>query len=258
MNQTNKTARKLFDKWNSKGPYETLSGAFTPASLDAAYAVQLALQNLHIPNRGKIVGRKIALSSKAMQQMTGMDQPVAAAFFASNVLPSPSTIKASDYVHLGLEFELAIELKADVIPQDQIFTRETAYDVIAAVRPAFELIEDGGADYATLDAHTLISDNAWCGGVVLGQKLDNWRDFDLGDIPSTVSQKGESDEQTNTGAADPLGSFSWVLNHFSERGITLSKGESIITGSAVRTRFPLAGDAFTYDVAGATVQLKVT
>lgn len=257
MNRTEKTARKLFENWNSKKPYTALSGEFAVGSIAEAYDVQLALQALHIPNRGDIAGRKIALSSKAMQQMVGLDDPIAGAFFSGDAARSPATIKADDFVRLGLEFELAIKLNADVVPQTQVHTSQTAYDYVAAVRPAFELIEDRNADYANLDAFTLIADNAWCGGVVLGQTLDNWRELDLNDISSVVSQTGEPGEHANTGAADPLGSLAWVLNHFNERGITLSKGEHIITGSAVRTRFPAPGDRFAYDVAGALVEVSV-
>ena len=257
MNQTNRIAKKLFDDWNSKAPYEALSGAFAVGAVEQAYDVQLALQNLHVQNRGVIAGRKIALSSKAMQQMVGIDQPIAGAIFSGDVATSPATIRASDFIHLGIEFELAIELNADIPPQAQPHTAQTAHNYIAAVRPAFELIEDRNADYTNLHPLTLIADNAWCGGVVLGQELAGWRDMDLGNIPSVVHQSGQPDEETNTGAADPLGSLAWVLNHFSERGIPLAKGEHIITGSAVRTRFPVPGDALTYDVAGATVEVKI-
>ncbi len=257
MNRTEKTARKLFDNWNSRAPYEALSGEFAVRSVADAYDVQLSLQSLHIPNRGKIAGRKIALSSKPMQQMVGLDDPVAGGIFSGDIAQSPATIKTRDFVRLGLEFELAIELNSDVSPQTQVHTSQSAYEYVAAVRPAFELIEDRNADYTNLDPFTLIADNAWCGGVVLGQTLVNWRELDLNDIPSIVYQTGEPDEKTNTGAADPLGSLAWVLNHFNERGITLSKGEHIITGSAVRTRFPVQGDSFTYEVAGASVQINV-
>jgi len=234
-----------------------LSGEFAVGSVADAYDVQLALQDLHIANRGNIAGRKIALSSKTMQQMVGLDDPIAGGFFAGDVSLSPATIKADDFVRLGLEFELAIELNADVVPQTQVHTSQSAYGYVAAVRPAFELIEDRNADYTNLDPFTLIADNAWCGGVVLGQTLDNWRELDLNDISSVVSQIGRPDESANTGAAAPLGSLAWVFNHFNERGIPLSKGEHIITGSAVRTRFPVPGDRFTYNVAGASVEVSV-
>ena len=258
MDRIDKIARKLLDNWNSRAPYEALFGAYAIGSVGEAYQVQLALQQLHAENRGQIAGRKIALSSKAMQQMVDIDQPIAGAFFANDVAMSPATITAGDFIHLGLEFELAIELNSDVPPQTLGHTRQTVCDYVAAVRPAFELIEDRNADYANLDPFTLIADNAWCGGVVLGQALVNWMDLDLGNTLSIVCQTGEPVENTNTGAADPLGSLAWVLNHFSGRGITLSKGEHIITGSAVRTRFPVPGDRLSYEVAGASVQVDVT
>jgi len=257
MDRTQETARILFDDWNAKTPYRAMSGANAIRSVEEAYLVQSELQKLHAKTRGRIAGRKIALASKAMQQMVGMDRPIAAAMFADDVVMSPATIRAGDFVRLGLEFELAVELNADIPPQATAHSARTAQGFVASVRPAFELIEDRKADYAALDPHTIIADNGWCGGVVLGTPLANWAELDLGDIPSTVSQAGEPDEETNTGAADPLASLAWVLNHFSERGITLSKGEHIITGSAVRTRFPVPGDSFTYTVAGATVQVSV-
>ncbi|NKB52972.1 MAG: hypothetical protein GKR97_12230 [Rhizobiaceae bacterium] len=257
MDQTAERARRLFENWNSRAPYETLSGANAIDRISEAYDVQLALQQLHAENRGTIAGRKIALSSKAMQQMIGIDHPIAGAIFSSEIKSSPATVKATDFVRLGLEFELAIELNSDIAPQSSIHSGETVCEHIAAVRPAFELIEDRNADYAKLDPMTLIADNAWCGGVVLGPALSNWQGLDLADIPSLVHQTGKPIEETNTGAADPLNSLAWVLNHFSGRGIKLFKGEHIITGSAVRTRFPKTGDSLVYEVADASVQISV-
>ena len=59
MNQTLKTARRLFDNWNTGAPYETMAGAFAMASVDEAYAVQAALQQLHVEKRGAIAGRNV-------------------------------------------------------------------------------------------------------------------------------------------------------------------------------------------------------
>lgn len=234
-----------------------MSGDLALGSVDDAYDVQLLLQNLHIPSRGKIAGRKIALASKAMQQMIGVDAPIAGAIFEGEIAMSPASIKVDDFVRLGLEFELAIELNSDVASQSQAHTIQSAYDFIAAVRPCFELIEDRNADYANLDPLTLIADKAWCSGIVLGSKLAHWQELDLGNIPSAVNQVGELLEKANTGAADPLGSLAWVLNHFNDRGIMLFKGEQIITGSAVRTRFQAPMDSFIYEVADASVKVDM-
>ena len=75
-------------------------------------------------------------------------------------------------------------MSSPVAPQAIPHTHESARELIAAVRPAFELIEDRAADYSDLDANTIIADNAWCGGVVLGDPVDNWHTAELGLFPN--------------------------------------------------------------------------
>lgn len=250
-------AEKLSVEWFDRAPYAALSGDLAPKDIAEAYTAQRAVQEKLSVRRGRFAGRKIALASKAMQEMVGIDQPVAGAFFAQDVRQSPATVSLGEFLHMGLEFELAIELKENVGPQMELHTPESVKGLIAAVRPAFELIEDKNADYSDLDVLTLIADNAWCGGVVLGPVIAGCEDMNVGDISSCVYQEGMDPEETNTGAADPLGSLAWVLNHFGERGMTVRVGEHIITGSAVKTRFPVVGDRIRYEIAGASVELEV-
>lgn len=257
MTRIAEISRKLSTDWFVRASYETLAGNLALEDVDEAYEAQLAVQSRFSARRGKVAGRKIALSAKAMQEMCGIGHPIAGAFFTGDMHRSPAKVSLSDFLHLGLEFELALELKENVRPQIEPHTAESVRDLIAGARPAFELIEDKNADYTKLDVLTLIADNAWCGGVVLGPKIEGWEKMNLGDVPSSVCQEGAELEETNTGAADPLGSLAWVLNHFSTRGMALSKGEQIITGSAVRTRFPIAGAKITYQIAGASVEVEV-
>ena len=257
MSKISAIADKLSAEWFERAAYNALSGELAPADINEAYQAQAALQELLARRRGKFAGRKIALASKAMQAMVGIDHPIAGAFFAQDVHQSPAKVPLGDFLHRGLEFELAIELNQNIAPQAHSHSAASVRELIAAIRPAFELIEDKHADYAELDVKTLIADNAWCGGVVLGPEVSGWENMDLRDIPSCVTQAGTEPEHTNTGAADPLGSLSWVLNHFSKRGITVGAGEHIITGSAVRTRFPETGDKIAYEIAGARVEIEV-
>ena len=69
---------------------------------------------LQADGRGDIVGYKIALTSKAMQQMCGVDQPLAGAIFSSVVQQSPAQISLADFQHVGVEFEVAVKLSADL------------------------------------------------------------------------------------------------------------------------------------------------
>lgn len=256
MSREDTIARHLLDTWQTRAPHQNLVGDLAVADLDEAYRVQTRLQTLHIGERGPIVGRKIALSSKPMQAMLGIDHPVAGAIFANDVHHSPATVAAASFRHMGLECELALELAADADAAEP-YTGASAAPLVASARPAFELIEDRGADYANLDVNTLAADNAWCGAVVLGPLLPAFDLAGINDMPACLTQPGQDDEDAVTGTADPLESLAWVLNHFRDRKAPVRKGEIVITGSVTRTRFPVAGDRFRYEIAGTAVELHV-
>lgn len=259
MDRVERIADRVADDWLALADYARLAGELAPADLAEAYRVQAAVQRRLSARRGRIAGRKIALSSKAMQQMVGIGQPVAGAFFERDVMASPATVGTGDFGRLGVEFELAFELACDVGPGAAPHDRDGVRALVASVRPAFELVDDRNADYAALDPLTLVAGNAWCAGIVLGSPLPGWEALDLADLPATVHQSGNAPEQVNTGAADPLGSLAWVLNHCAAQGLTVRAGERIITGSATRTRFPGPGDRLRYEIDGlAAVELTVT
>lgn len=247
MDRITGIAQGLAADWWDRASYRTLSGNEAPADMAEAYAIQRALRPLLAARRGSVAGRKIALSSQAMQQMVGIGSPIAGNFFAGDLLRSPAKVDLSTFRHLGLEAELAFRLKRDVAPGQPL---DDLPALIAEVCPAFELIEDKGADYAALDVLTLVADNAWCGAVVLGAPIADWQELDLSDLGGVLGQTGQADEITNTGAADPWGSLGWLLAHVTGQGETLCAGEFLITGSVVRTRFPARGQTLRYQITG--------
>jgi len=258
MDRTDRIAEKLASDWFDRAPHMALKGDLAPINLVEAYRVQRALQEKLMRRRGPFAGRKIALSSKPMQQMVGIDHPVAGAFFANDIRHSPATVTTTEFRHMGLEYELAMTLAKEVSPEMGPHDSATVRDLIRVVQPAFELIEDRGADYAELDALGLVAENAWCGGVVLGDEISGWQNLNIAGLPVTLYQNGQDPEHAITGAADPLGSLAWVLNHFGGRGETLEAGEIVITGSVMRTRFPVSGDEFRYEIDGkAAVVLSI-
>jgi 2-keto-4-pentenoate hydratase len=256
-------AEKVVGDWVTRAPYASLAGELRPADLAEAYRVQGAVQERLGALRGAVAGRKIALSSKPMQEMVGIGHPIAGAFFASTLRRSPARVAAADFRHLGVEFELAFELAEDVAPGAGPHDPASVRRLIAGARPAFELVDDLGADYAALDAFTLVAANAWVAGVVLGEPIPDWQALDIANLAATVHQEtahqeGHVPERTTTGAADPLASLAWVLNHFGAQGQVVRLGEHVITGSAVRTRFPGPGDRLRYEIDGlAAVELAV-
>jgi 2-keto-4-pentenoate hydratase len=155
-------------------------------------------------------------------------------------------------MHLGLEFELGLRLGADLSASGAPHTRASVADHVATCMPAFELIEDRGADYGDLDAASILTDKCWCGGVVLGPEVADWRQLDLVNAAVTLIWNGEAVDRGVTGAAmgHPFEGLAWLANLLASRGRAMKAGEVVITGSALRTRFPKAGDEITYRIEG--------
>lgn len=249
-------ADKLAGTWETRPDYETLSGDLALSSIAEAYDAQAVVQQAFAARRGAIVGRKIALAAKAMQEFCGIDHPVGGAIFAGDLHDSPADIRLTDFNHLGLEFELALMLGEDIAPAID-HAPESLLNRISSARPAYELIEDRSADYAALDVKTMIADNAWCGGVVLGPEIEGWRNMDLAALPARLSRPGHEDMEGSTAATDPLGSLAWVLNDLGGRGIAVKQGEVVITGSMLTTQFPARGDSYRFEISGAVVEMSV-
>jgi len=256
------TARAFLEVHRSRTRYLPLDPTTRAAPLDDAYCIQDALHRLMAEaGRGEIAGWKIALTSKAMQQMTGVDQPAAGAIFSTVVHPSPARIELTAYHHLGVEFEVAVRLADDLPASGSPWTRATVAGRVAACMPAFELVEDGNADYKTLDAFTLVAQNAWNGGVVLGSPVTGWRGVDLESSVTRCWVNDAPSGQGKTGDAlgHPFEAVAWLANLLNRRGHMLHRGMIVMTGSSITTKFPAPGDRLRFAIDGlGEVALEVT
>jgi len=247
------TARAAFNTYKTRTRYRPLDAALRAAPLDDAYRIQDALHRVMAEaGRGEIAGWKIALTSRAMQQMTGVDQPAAGAIFSKFVHASPARIDVAAYHHLGVEFEVAVRVGDDVPATGGPWTRASVAGHVAACLPAFELVEDGDADYKTLDAFTLIAQNTWNGGVVLGPAVTEWRGVDLERAVTRCWVNDQPSGQGKTGDAmgHPLEAVAWLANLLNGRGRRLERGMIVMTGSSITTKFPAPGDRVRFVIDG--------
>jgi 2-keto-4-pentenoate hydratase len=256
------TARACLDMHRTRVRYHPLDAAIRTAPLDDAYRIQSALHQLMAEaGRGKIAGWKIALTSKAMQQMTGVDQPAAGAIFSSVVHASGARVDLAAYHHLGVEFEVAVRLGDDLPASSGPWTRASVAGRVAACLPAFELVEDGDADYKTLDAFTLVAQNTWNGGVVLGAPVTAWRAVDLEAAVTRCWINDQPGGQGKTGDAlgHPFEAVAWLANLLNRQGHMLGRDMIVMTGSSITTKFPAPGDRLRFAIDGlGEVALEVT
>ena len=252
--RTARAARWLIEQHRSRRPFAGFPAEVAPCDLAQAYAVQDAFVRIKSRDCGPVVGWKIALSNPAMQRFVGLDEPVAGRMLARQVVGGPARTRASEYGRLLVEFEIAVELGADLPPIRATYTRAAVAAAVATVRPAMELADDRGADYATLSAHglQLVADNAWNEGAVLGERRGDWRALDLAALRGVASVDGVpvGEGYGRDLMGDPLNALAWLADCLSRRGIAMRAGQHAILGSLITSKFPSAGQRLSFELEG--------
>ena len=227
------TALFLDEAHRMRATYCNLPEPIAPSSFAEAYAAQEALCRLWEPWLGPVAGRKIAVTTKVMQELMGIDHPCMGTVFAARVHRSPARLTKAEFINVRVECELAVRLGRTLPKEPSPYTRESVRPAVSAIMAAFELIEDRNADYNSCKALSLIADNAWNGGVVLGAATSPPAGSDLNGISGRLRRDGREELAGTTD--DPLGALAWVANLAAERGQPLAADMVVITGSIVPT-----------------------
>jgi 2-keto-4-pentenoate hydratase len=240
-------------RWHAqRRQFEPFAARFGITEVGAAYDVQDIVVRRRCEERGaQPVGYKIGLTSPRMQEMCGIDSPIAGVVLGTEVHTSGASVPLSSFVRLGIEFELAVRIARDVDAGDLPETIGDTAAIVEAICPAIELVEDRNADYSGgLDALSLVADNSWNGGIVLGEFRTDFPE--PGDIPATVALNGETIDRGNSRDAlgHPYAPVAWLARHLASRGQRLRRGDIVMTGSIVPTRFPKPGEHYRLTLEG--------
>ena len=232
----------------TKSVFQNFNQMFNLESFEDAYLVQDALESIWA-HKGEVVGFKLALTSKVMQEMFGVNTSFKGNLFSRTILKGDQFISLKNYGRLGVEFELAIEIGEDFGPNSNNLTVEKCLHKVSAVYPAFELIDDRNADYPSVDLISQTADNSWNANTVLGTKSQNFShlDFSINEVCKSING---NIERSVTGVAldNPFNAVIWIADFLNKRGSELKKGQIVMTGSTFPTYFPQKGDTIEYEV----------
>jgi len=251
-------ARLLVQEHAAGKKFHPLGPETGVTDLASAYAVQRRFVELMSEAAGAPAGYKIGLTSARMQKMCGIDQPVAGVVLASRVAQSGVVLQARRYHHVGLEFEVGVRLGRDLPRGEAPFTRDRVAQAVGGVCAAVEVVDDRSADYSTLDALSLIADNSWNAGAVLGAFSGSWDNLEA--ATGIVRLNGQEIDRGygRDVLGHPFVPLTWLANHLAEAGGALRAGDVVLTGSLIPTRFPKEAGAFRFDLAGiGAVELTV-
>jgi len=208
-----------------------------PADEADGYAVQEALHRLlEESGCGPQGGHKIGCTTAVMQDYLGIRNPSAGGVLAATLVPSGATRPLPPRTRLGVECEIAVRLGRDLSGADAAHPGRVA-DAVGAWMASIEIVEDRYEDYPTLDAPSLIADDFFGAGLVLGREIEGLDARSADAFSATMTIAG-----TPVGAgrgADilghPLEALAWLAAHLEARGRPLRAGEVATLGSLVAT-----------------------
>lgn len=228
------------------------TSAYPDMTIDDAYRVQAAWLDLKVARGERLVGHKIGLTSRAMQQAMQITTPDSGFLTGPMVFAPGAELDAAVFCDPKLEVELAFVLASDL--EGENLTIDDVLDATDHVTPAVELIAarsfrtDPGTGRARTVVDT-IADNAADAGIVCGGLQISPRDVDLRWVGAMATRNGTIEETGLAGGVlgHPALGIAWLARRYAGQGLRLEAGQVILAGSFTRPMDVRSGDHFEFD-----------
>lgn len=245
MTSTNNAAFSdaLYDALRGRHTISPLVEQQASLTIDDAYAISLRFLERRKADGERVVGKKIGVTSKAVQDMLGVHQPDFGFLTDWMYVDGDIDVDAKALIAPRAEAEIAFILK-DRLNGPGV----TSADVIAAteaIAPCFEIVDSRIKDWKISIVDT-VADNASCGVFVLGEARADPRAHDLPNLHVTVTKNGAplSEGYGHAVQGDPAMAVAWLANTLGAYGVTLEAGDVILSGSVVPLEPAAKGDRF--------------
>lgn len=195
-----------------------------------AYRVQQRLTQQRLADGARIVGRKIGLTSPAVQQQLGVDQPDFGVLFDDMLCGPEGVIPSGRLLQPKAEAEIAFVLAADI--DHHVVDTEMIRNAVAYAVAALEIVDSRIRDWDITITDT-VADNASSGMYVLGTRQAKLDEFDPIDVEMELNKDGVVASTGNGRAClgDPLAAVVWLANTARQYGSPLRAGDVVLSGA---------------------------
>lgn len=240
---------RLYEAWRTRCALAPLSGGMPQLSIDEAYRIQQRFIARRIAAGEQVVGKKIGVTSKAVQDMLDVRQPDFGILLSGMAYADGDAIPMSTLIQPRAEGEIVFFLKRRL--QGPGVTAADVLDATDSVAACFEIVDSRIKDWKIRIADT-VADNASCGVYAIGAQRVAPSGVDLATCAMVIEKNGAVVAQGVGSAAlgHPAEAVAWLANELGRRGIALEAGEPVLSGSLAVLVPVVAGDALTVRIAG--------
>lgn len=247
---TSALADRLHEAFVSRTPISPLTEVYPALTLDEAYEVQaLGMERrkdvgLFTGKPTRRVGRKVGITSRAVQEWLGVTEPDFGVLLDEMEVPAGGSAPITNMLQPRVEAEIAFVLRHSLSGPGVSVAQAIA--AVECVLPAIEIIDSRIADW-TFRIEDTVADNASSAMFALGTRPAKLRDLDLPLTGMTLRKNGRV-ISTGAGAAclgNPINALVWLANRIGAYGESLQAGEVILSGALGPVSPVVAGDAIT-------------
>lgn len=237
-----KLAKELLQAERERCPIDPITARYSPITIQDAYRIQLETIKMKEKEGCKVVGKKIGLTSMAMQEMFDVREPDYGCILDSLICSEWNTVDTFNLIQPKIEAEIAFVLNEDLKGPGVNVAK--VLKATEGIIPALEVIDSRIKNWKIKICDT-IADNASIGRVILGARMTAVKDLDLRLI-GLVFKKNGVIASTSSGAAvlgNPAQAVTWLANKLSEYNVSLKQGDLILSGSLIPAVDIKSGDS---------------
>ena len=240
--------KQLFDSLNSSQSIAPIRDHIDN-NVDAAYAVQKELVALRKERREKVVGKKIGLTSFAVQEQLGVDQPDYGILFDTMDVSASGIFDTSKAILPKVEGELTFVLGKDITASN--ITMALLKDAISEIRASIEIV-DSRVEGWNIRISDTIADNASGSHFIIGKDFKTLDEMDPSTAVMRLYKNGEKCSEGSGKACmdNPLNAALWLAQKMADQGEPLTKGEVLLSGALGPMVPVVEGDEITLEIDG--------
>ena len=244
-------AQVLSDARTKRAKIGVLPEDIRPKDEADAYQVQALVQQSLADGFGALAGHKIGCTTPVMQSYLGIDNPCAGGVYDPATFRVEGAYSFDDLLHPGVECEVAAMLGSDLPPSGAPYDRASVAGAVDSVMASIEVVDDRWHDYKAIDTPSLIADDFFGLGCVLGPPVSPSA-IDIAGVEGGMAVNGEPVGAGRGGdiMGHPLEALAWLANSLAQRGQGITAGEFVSLGSLVQTVWVDKGDVVTIDIVG--------
>lgn len=239
-------AQQIIDAMESGVPCSPIREIIGDSDVASAYAVQRLVNDYRIARGAQVIGAKIGLTSFAVQQQLGVDQPDFGDLFAHTEVANGGVLSVREVLQPKAEAEIAFVLKSNL---DGTITDQSVADAVDYAVGAIEIVGSRVLNWDIRITDT-VADNASASHFVLGSVTRKLEEVDLKNVTMTLRKNGE-EVSTGVGSAclgSPLKALAWLARTYQELGTPLKAGDLVLSGALGPMVSGQEGDCFVAEI----------